>query len=457
MISWQAAGQAAAVARAGALLALLALLEGTSGCGEYASPILVTLVNANPDAEAIRLTPWLAGRKGEVRTLVLPTRQLVLEVPAGLGGMLRLEAEAVSSTLSGCTLGRLATEIDVEPGFTRPTPVYVDLGMMDRAKCPLIVAPSPLRVTSDSLAINCGDACQADLAAGTVVTLTAAIGTDHTMVIWGDDCSGALDRSCKVKMTQARQVSLQQWPELRPKMLPLLPGTFAMGSPASDMNRAPNEQQHAVQLTTAFALSETEVTQRQYAQLLGTNPSQFPGDPERPIENVSWWEAVAYCNQLSLKEGLPPCYQLDGQNVGWPQGLKCRGYRLPTEAEWEYAARANSGQYQQYAGSDVAGDVAWYNVNATNTTHPVRTKQANQWGLYDLSGNVWEYVWDFYGNYPTTPLAVDPTGPPSGPDRVVRGGSYDDVALDARVAYRLGSGPSNRYGSLGFRVARSYP
>lgn len=447
---------AAWMARAGVLLAVL---TGVSSCSDYETPVLVTLVGDNPDAEAVQLTPWLGGRMGGAKTIALPTRQLVLRVPAGLGGTLRLEAEAVSSTLAGCTLGRVATEVLVEPGFSRPTAVFVDLNKMERAKCPLVVERSAVRVTSDSLAINCGDACEVDLAPGTIVTLTAAMGAPHTMVVWGGDCSGSLDHRCEVKLTQARRVSVQEGPELRPKMIPLMPGMFQMGSPATEAGRSSDEQQHAVQLTTAFALSETEVTQRQYAQLLnGVNPSQYQGDPERPVESVSWFEAVAYCNLLSIREGLPPCYQISGQNVAWEPSLKC-GYRLPTEAEWEYAARANSGKYQQYAGSDAVGDVAWYATNAVmpEGPRPVRTKAPNSWGLYDLSGNVWEWVWDWYGDYPMIPLAINPIQAQSGSERVVRGGSWIGVAGLARVADRRRFAPSYRVSYVGFRLARSYP
>lgn len=279
------------------------------------------------------------------------------------------------------------------------------------------------------------------------------------MLIWGGDCSGLLERSCEVKMTQARRVSAQESPELRPKMIPLMPGTFQMGSPATDANRFPNEQQHTAQLTTAFALSETEVTQMQYEQLMGMNPSQYKGDPKCPVDSVSWFDAVAYCNRLSVREGLLPCYQIDGLNVTLEQNLKCRGYRLPTEAEWEYAARANSAQYQLYAGSDTVGDVAWYSTNAVmpNSPRPVRTKVPNSWGLYDLSGNVWEWVWDWYGEYPMIPLSINPIGPQSGSMRVVRGGSWGSVAQGARVAFRAGFATASRDGGVGFRLARSYP
>jgi formylglycine-generating enzyme required for sulfatase activity len=246
---------------------------------------------------------------------------------------------------------------------------------------------------------------------------------------------------------------------VQPKMIPLMPGTFQMDNPTTNIARFSNEQQHAVQLTTAFALSETEVTQRQYAQLLnGVNPSQYQGDPERPVESVSWFEAVAYCNLLSIREGLPPCYQISGQNVAWEPSLKC-GYRLPTEAEWEYAARANSGKYQQYAGSDAVGDVAWYATNAVmpEGPRPVRTKAPNSWGLYDLSGNVWEWVWDWYGDYPMIPLAMNPIQAQSGSERVVRGGSWLSIAGFARVASRFRDAPSLRDNVVGFRLARSYP
>ncbi len=270
-------------------------------------------------------------------------------------------------------------------------------------------------------------------------------------------------RQSVAAMPKEQVVSLR---ELRPTMLLLPAGEFQMGSTAYDKIVASTmfldeEPPHQVQITQAFAMSETEVTQGQYQAAMGTNPSEFVGKQDsarRPVENVSWYEAVEYCNKLSEKEGLAKCYEVEGKVVKWPQGVGCRGYRLPTEAEWEYAARAEEGTV--YAGSHKADDVAWFRDNSKGETHEVKSKEKlpNQWGLYDLSGNVWEWVWDEYGAYKGE-SSKDPVGPPEGvASRVVRGGSWDDTETYARVAQRNHYAPTHRSSTiLGFRLVRSYP
>jgi sulfatase modifying factor 1 len=244
--------------------------------------------------------------------------------------------------------------------------------------------------------------------------------------------------------------------DVRPKLVLVRKGSFTMGSPTSELGRGGDEVPHPVTLTTDFWMAETEVTKRQYRYLTGDSPSYFKGD-DLPVEQVSWYDAVAYCNALSVKEKLTPCYQISGTTVGWGDGLKCTGYRLPTEAEWEYAANPASPSRTVYAGSDTVDGVAWIDTNAGSTTHAVKTKSANGRGLYDQSGNVWEWVWDWYqSNYEALP-ATDPIGPPSGANRVIRGGSWYDTAAVARVAKRYGFTPTFRSGTLGFRIVRSNP
>ncbi len=243
---------------------------------------------------------------------------------------------------------------------------------------------------------------------------------------------------------------------LRPEMRRLPKGTFLMGSPESEEDRSPtDEKQHEVEIGTVFAISVTEVTQGQYEQVMGSNPAQFKGDAERPVENVTFLDAVSYCNKLSVIEKQTPCYRIEGEEVTWVDGLRCRGYRLPTEAEWEYAARADG--KTRYAGSDTLDDVAWWAGNAKGTTHPVGSQRGNAWGLHDFSGNVWEWVWDRYqSDYQQLPR-IDPMGAESGSDRVIRGGSWDIDAQIARVAFRFDDEPGYRDASRGFRLARSYP
>lgn len=252
--------------------------------------------------------------------------------------------------------------------------------------------------------------------------------------------------------------------ELRPTMLLLPAGEFQMGRAANDTpgdaKRLYSDElpQHRVEITRAYAMSETEVTQGQYEAVMGANPSEFVGKDDsarRPVENVSWYDAIEYCNKLSEREGLTKCYEVEGKVVQWPQGLDCRGYRLPTEAEWEYAARADEGTI--YAGSNKAEDVAWFSDNSKNETHEVKKHEPNQWGLYDLSGNVWEWVWDEYGRYKTE-SSKNPVGPLlDGSRPVLRGGSWNQGAWSARVAKRFWLGPGGRFGSLGFRLVRSHP
>lgn len=239
---------------------------------------------------------------------------------------------------------------------------------------------------------------------------------------------------------------------LRPKMLHLPAGSFVMGSA-----KYPSEQPVHLVKIRPFALSETEVTQAQYQAVMGKNPSHFkdkPDSAERPVEQVSWFDAALYCNKLSEREGLSPCYQLEGGDTRWTD-LLCPGYRLPTEAEWEYAARAD--QPVEYAGSNDPDAVAWHLGNSHTAPHPVAKKKANSWFLHDLSGNVWEWVVDWYADSYTGAERINPTGPKRGVLRVLRGGSFGLVAVHARVANRYWFAPSSHDWHIGFRLARSIP
>jgi formylglycine-generating enzyme required for sulfatase activity len=214
-------------------------------------------------------------------------------------------------------------------------------------------------------------------------------------------------------------------------------GRFTMGSPTSEEGRDSGESQHEVVLSRGFFLAETECTQEQWESVMGGNPSYFKG-AERPVEQVSWEEAVEYCRKLTAKqrqEGVLP--------EGWE-------WRLPTEAEWEFAARAGT-TGARYGELDA---IAWHEGNAGSETHGVRGKQANAWGLHDMIGNVWEWCGDWYGDYPTGSV-TDPTGPGSGSIRVNRGGRGVNVARYARSARRGGGDPGGRYAILGFRPALS--
>lgn len=228
-------------------------------------------------------------------------------------------------------------------------------------------------------------------------------------------------------------------------------GAFQMGSPVRDEDRFPEEKQHPVRITRSFYMATHEITQSLYESVMETNPSALL-EADLPVNQVSWFDSIRFANRLSLKEGLEPCYIINGTQVSWPKGLDCEGYRLPTEAEWEYAARGNVPG--KYSGGDSIEKVAWYEGNSSNRIQPVRGKAPNALGLYDMSGNVWEWVWDGYGAY-STEEAIDPTGEDLSAYRIRRGGSAGHLARYARNAYRIRVTPSFQSNELGFRVVRT--
>ncbi|MBR9976778.1 MAG: formylglycine-generating enzyme family protein [Bacteroidetes bacterium] len=245
-------------------------------------------------------------------------------------------------------------------------------------------------------------------------------------------------------------------------MMALIPaGGFRMGDITSK-GYFDEKPVHDVSITRPFLMARTEVTQEQYEAVIGGNPSQFK-DADLPVERVTWYEAVEFCNELSRQEGLDPCYSGSGSSIVCD--FTANGYRLPTEAEWEYACRAGTetdfytGNMTSPTGVDPALDRAgWYYENSGSSTHPVGEKEHNAFGLYDMHGNVMEWCWDWYGNdyYASSP-AEDPRGPTTGNYRVVRGGSWYDDARSCRSAYRIHRNPGHRvYGLLGFRVVRTY-
>jgi sulfatase modifying factor 1 len=211
-----------------------------------------------------------------------------------------------------------------------------------------------------------------------------------------------------------------------------------------------------VTLTRDFLMGKYQVTQALWDSVMGSNPSYFKGanfkGANRPVESVSWFDMVEFCNKLSELEGLELAYTINGENVtcNW----NAKGYRLPTEAEWEYSARGD--EYHKYAGSDNVDEVAWYDGNSGDETHPVGQKKPNGFGLYDMSGNVWEWAWDWLGNY-SSDCQTDPTGPDSGSYRMRRGGCWFDWVRDARVSIRTRRDPTIRVSSLGFRLSRITP
>jgi formylglycine-generating enzyme required for sulfatase activity len=211
-----------------------------------------------------------------------------------------------------------------------------------------------------------------------------------------------------------------------------------------------------------FYMGKYEVTQAEYEAVMNTNPSNFSGS-DKPVEKVTWYNAVEYCNARSIQEGLTPCYDTSD----WSCDISANGYRLPTEMEWMFAAKGGNEElatgYNQYAGTNVEGDLtnyAWYSSNngsygtALYGSKEVGTKLPNQLGLYDMSGNVWEWCNDWYGSYSSN-AQTDPVGPNSGSGRVIRGGGWNYSATYCRVAFRYNYNPSNSRNLIGFRVARS--
>jgi formylglycine-generating enzyme required for sulfatase activity len=252
--------------------------------------------------------------------------------------------------------------------------------------------------------------------------------------------------------------------------LRLIPaGEFKMGSP-DGQGDSDEHPQHKVRITRPFYMGAYEVTQAQYQAVTGRNPSDFSSTggmknrvagqstDQHPVENVSWLDAVKFCNLLSEKEGLKPVYEIQGDTVRVPD-WNATGYRLPSEAEWEYACRAgNSAAYSFGDAPNQLGDYAWHDgnskVNGNGCTYPVGQKRANAFELYDMHGNVWEWCWDRYDeNYYKQPLAEDPHGPEGASPRVSRGGCWRSVPANCRSAGRYGFEPAYRHGILGFRLA----
>ncbi len=251
-------------------------------------------------------------------------------------------------------------------------------------------------------------------------------------------------------------------------------GTFQMGSPSSPAEkcRQANETQHKVTLTRDFEIAATETTQAQFSHLMAYNPSGFSTcGPTCPVEKVNWHEAVAYCNALSKKAGKTECYKCSGSGTTAScsdalsyTGAKiytCPGYRLPTEAEWEYAYRAGTtnafynGSISSCSAADAnAGKIGWYDEDADKKTHQVAQKMANNWGLYDMAGNVWEWCHDGYEANLGSSAVSDPVKTVSS-SKVLRGASFGDTADRLRAAYRYSNSPTTSQDAYGFRCVRT--
>jgi len=236
---------------------------------------------------------------------------------------------------------------------------------------------------------------------------------------------------------------------VKPLMISVKGSTFSMG-----------EYRPHDTTVRPFLISQTEVTQELYMAVMNENPSFFKGR-DLPVDSVSWFDAVRFCNTLSIRFGLAPAYIIDGEKVTWNR--ESMGYRLPTEAEWEFAARG--GQFGErgpqektaFAGcfeGAVPQDYCWFSLNAKTGTQSVKGKLPNQLGLFDMSGNVWEWCWDWYSDYPSGAV-YDYTGPAEGKQRVYRGGSYMNSVNQLRTISRDWAPPSLKARTVGFRIAQN--
>jgi formylglycine-generating enzyme required for sulfatase activity len=238
-------------------------------------------------------------------------------------------------------------------------------------------------------------------------------------------------------------------------------GRYTMGCTNEKIDKCDNDEFPArkVTITRPFEMMKSEVTQELYEEILGSNPSHFTSCGENcPVDSVSWYDSIAFANALSEREGLPECYIIKPDNVqpAFANILECKGWRLPTEAEWEYAARG--GKRQRYAGSQKPYEIAWYSDNSESTTQPVCSKNTNNIGLCDMSGNVFEWVWDYWDdsteNYSNISNA-DPLGAEQGQFRIYRGGSWFSDAWYSRTSFRSRGTPKTHSVVLGFRLVKT--
>ncbi|GHT86643.1 hypothetical protein FACS1894137_12510 [Spirochaetia bacterium] len=268
----------------------------------------------------------------------------------------------------------------------------------------------------------------------------------------------------------------QNSPSIPDDFISIQGGTFIMGSPSSEVDRCDDEAQHRVTVR-GFYMGRYEITQKEYEEVMGCNPSEFMG-AILPVENVSWYDAVEYCNKRSKKEGLHPVYTIDKSRfdpknyspaefdtIWWlvTVNQNANGYRLPTEAEWEYACRAGSAGPFSTGNNIITSQANYdgtnpYKNNAKGVyrkkTTTVGSFASNPWGLYDMHGNVWEWCWDWYGKY-NTGTQTDPRGAASGFYRVLRGGGWNSHADNLRSAFRNFESASGKYTNCGFRIARN--
>ncbi len=313
---------------------------------------------------------------------------------------------------------------------------------------------------------------------------SVAVGCSSSQVE-GDGTPGSdLGDELSIPPSEAREVTFEEHQGLRMARIPA--GTFIQGSPETEAGRvAELEVLHRVTLSRDFVLGVTEVTQDQFARFVGYQPSRFRDcGGDCPVESISWNEAAAFANAVSAVAGLPACYDCSGEGPsveceldrGNETPYHCEGYRLPTESEWEYAARAGSRAAFSNGGDLQAADIRecgqpvvlddgttlssldWYCGSTGNTrSRPVAQLEPNAWGLYDVHGNVWEWCHDGMPTDSLTRAVTDPWGAEGEPHRVFRGGGWTDHPRATRAGNRRADLAPTRYDFLGVRIARTAP
>lgn len=285
-----------------------------------------------------------------------------------------------------------------------------------------------------------------------------------------DMAKSDMEGESKMNAVEENDAGSQAVVQLPEEFVLIQGGAFQMGSPEEEAWRSEDEVRYTVTVSD-FYMSAYELTQAEYQEITGENPSSFSGD-DLPVENISWLDAVSYCNARSEREGLAPAYTVEGTDVTWDRSAD--GYRLPTEAEWEYACRAGtttpfntetsiSAEESNYYGHYPyeiednyfsQGNLTTKPGEYRQTTVPVTSFSPNRWGLYNMHGNVGEWVWDYYGAY-AAEKQTDPTGAETGTLRVYRGGGWNDFAKNMRSAYRAALAGDKGSFNIGMRLVRN--